>query len=87
MSGPRRRIIRRGLLPCKTCGKPHNCYALRDYPNAPVSWAHPKDGHTYNHTLDYEGVLSRLLERRVVTSRQVLAAYSAPPPTDTVPEP
>lgn len=69
----RRRLKIRGVLPCHTCGEPHNAYSVDGSRLAP-QWAKGSDGHYYKPVGDPEHVLSRLLERGVISSQQIMDA-------------
>lgn len=39
-------LLKRGLLPCRTCRRPHDYRAVDESPTSVASWA-ADDGHTY----------------------------------------
>lgn len=82
MSTFRPRLAKRGVLPCKTCGEPHNAYwttpnnaYAKRYGRLAPQWT-SKDGHAYRPVGDPEGALARLIESGVVTTEQVMAALA-----------
>ncbi len=39
-----RPVLEIGIVPCRTCGKPHDLLDLGEHRS---TWADPEDGHTY----------------------------------------
>ena len=64
----------RGVLPCKTCGAPHDAYTVRV--DLAPQWAKGGGGHYYWPVDDPEGVLTRLVQRGALTREQILQALT-----------